>query len=205
MTAGQFEITSEEVIFRGKWKAHARQCDFQTNCGWWCFFLCFCSDISFSISFLETLLLIHAGVLYGSATKNKIIACLTCLASLIRSFLLLQYMQKCIFVDTKFTLLLHCRSVTTINSITVQKICVLSSLDRLIQIKSLRLSIPLKKNYWQGKWPVCSSLFNQSILCEKNCYFRFLHILVESSSPKIIACARFLCYFCKFDMLFQSN
>ena len=86
-----------------------------------------------------------AGVLYESATKNKMIACLTCLASLIRSFLLLQYMQKCIFVNTKFTLLLHCRSVTTINSITVQKICVLSSLDRLIQIKSLRLSIPLKK------------------------------------------------------------
>ena len=86
-----------------------------------------------------------AGVLYESATKNKMIACLTCLASLIRSFLLFQYMQKCIFVDTKFTLLLHCRSVTTINSITVQKICVLSSLDRLIQIKSLRLSVPLKK------------------------------------------------------------
>ena len=33
-----------------------------------------------------------AGVLYESATKNKMIACLTCLASLIRSFLLLQYM-----------------------------------------------------------------------------------------------------------------
>ena len=94
-------------------------------------------DVFFSFAF--------AGVLYESATKNKMIACLTCLASLIRSFLLLQYMQKCIFGNTKFTLLLHCRSVTTINSITVQKICVLSSLDRLIQIKSLRLSIPLKK------------------------------------------------------------
>ena len=55
-----------------------------------------------------------------------------------------------------------------------------------------------------------SNLFVQvysiSQFCVKqNCYFRFLHVLVESSRPKIIAWVRFFCYFCKFDMLFQSN
>lgn len=53
-----------------------------------------------------------AGVLYESATKNKMIACLTCVASLIRSFLLFQYnyaeMHLCRYQIYSFTALQVC-------------------------------------------------------------------------------------------------
>lgn len=41
-----------------------------------------------------------AGVLYESATKNNMIACLTCLASLIRSFLLFHFCRYQIYSFT---------------------------------------------------------------------------------------------------------